>query len=50
MASELGSNRDAYGVVFTNAHWIRFFVDQSTVHRWAIKMVPVLAAIFLRRK
>jgi len=26
------------------------FVDYSTVHRWAIKMVPVLAAVFRRRK
>ena len=26
------------------------FVDHATVHRWAIKMVPVLAAIFRRRK
>jgi len=26
------------------------FVDHSTVHRWAIKMLPVLAAIFGKRK
>ncbi|MSQ76650.1 MAG: IS6 family transposase, partial [Rhodoferax sp.] len=26
------------------------FVDHSTVHRWAIKMVPVLSAVFRRRK
>jgi putative transposase len=26
------------------------FVDHATVHRWAIKMVPVLAAEFRRRK
>ena len=26
------------------------FVDHSTVHRWAIKMVLVLAAVFRRRK
>ena len=26
------------------------FVDHVTVHRWAIKMVPVLAAVFRRRK
>ena len=26
------------------------FVDHATVHRWAIKMVPVLAAVFRRRK
>ena len=26
------------------------FVDHSTVHRWAIKMLPVLAAFFRRRK
>jgi putative transposase len=26
------------------------FVDHSTVHRWAMKMLPVLAAIFRRRK
>ena len=26
------------------------FVDHSTVHRWAIKVVPVLAAIFRRCK
>ena len=26
------------------------FVDQSTSHRWSIKMLPVLAAIFRRRK
>jgi putative transposase len=26
------------------------FVDHSTVHRWAIKIVPVVAAVFRRRK
>lgn len=26
------------------------FVDHATVHRWAIKMAPVLAAVFRRRK
>ena len=26
------------------------FVDHSTVHRWAIKILPVLAAVFRRRK
>ncbi len=26
------------------------FVDCATVQRWAIKMVPVLAAVFCRRK
>ena len=26
------------------------FVDHATVHRWAIKMVPVLAAVLRRRK
>ena len=26
------------------------FVDHATVHRWAIKMVPVLADVFRRRK
>lgn len=26
------------------------FVDHSTLHRWAIKIVPVLAAVFRRRK
>ena len=26
------------------------FVDHATVHRWAIKRVPVLAAVFRRRK
>jgi len=26
------------------------FVDHSTVHRWAIKMLPMLAAVFRRRK
>lgn len=26
------------------------FVDHSTVHRWAIKVLPVMAAIFRRRK
>jgi len=26
------------------------FVDHSTVHRWAMKILPVLAAIFRRRK
>ena len=26
------------------------FVDHSTVHRWAIKMLPVLALVFRRRK
>ena len=25
-------------------------VDHSTVHRWAIKMLPVLTAVFRRRK
>ena len=26
------------------------FVDHSTVHRWAIKVLPVLAAVFRKRK
>src|SRR5674536_10378 len=26
------------------------FVEHTTVHRWAIKMLPVLAAVFRRRK
>lgn len=26
------------------------FVDHSTVHRWALRMLPVLAAVFRRRK
>lgn len=26
------------------------FVDHATVHRWAIQMVPVLAALFRQRK
>src|SRR5450830_721225 len=26
------------------------FVDHATVHRWAIKMLPMLAAVFRRRK
>ena len=26
------------------------FVDHSTVHRWAIKMLPVLAVVFRKRK
>ena len=26
------------------------FVDHATVHRWAIKMLPVLAAVFRRRE
>ena len=26
------------------------FVDHSTVHRWMVKMLPVLAAVFRRRK
>ena len=26
------------------------FVDHSTVHRWALKILPVLAAVFRRRK
>jgi len=26
------------------------FVDHSTVHRWAIKILPVMAAVFRRRK
>ena len=26
------------------------FVDHSTVNRWAIKMLPVLAAVFRKRK
>src|SRR5665647_226849 len=26
------------------------FVDHTTVHRWAIQMLPVLAAVFRRRK
>jgi putative transposase len=26
------------------------FVDHATVHRWALKMMPVLAAVFRRRK
>ena len=28
----------------------RVFVDHATVHRWAIKILPVLAAVFRRRK
>ena len=26
------------------------FVDHSTVHRWVVRMLPVLAAVFRRRK
>jgi len=26
------------------------FVDHATVHRWSIKILPVLAAVFRRRK
>ncbi len=26
------------------------FVDHSTVHRWAIKVLPVMAAVFRKRK
>ena len=26
------------------------FVDHSTLHRWSIKMLPVLATVFRRRK
>ena len=26
------------------------FIDHSTVHRWAMKVLPVLAAVFRRRK
>ena len=26
------------------------FVDHSTVHRWALKVLPVMAAVFRRRK
>ena len=26
------------------------FVDHSTVNRWAIKMLPVLAVVFRKRK
>ena len=26
------------------------FVDHSTLHRWSIKVIPVLAAVFRRRK
>ena len=26
------------------------FVDHSTLHRWSIKVLPVLAAVFRRRK
>ena len=26
------------------------FVDHSTLHRWSIKMLPVLAGAFRRRK
>jgi putative transposase len=26
------------------------FVDHATVHRWSIKMLPILAAVFRRRK
>jgi transposase-like protein len=26
------------------------FVDHATVHRWAIKMLPVLVTVFRRRK
>jgi transposase-like protein len=26
------------------------FVDHATVHRWALKILPILALVFLRRK
>ena len=26
------------------------FVDHSTVHRWAIKVLPVMATVFRRRR
>ena len=26
------------------------FVDHATIHRWTIKIVPILAAVFRRRK
>ena len=26
------------------------FVDQATVHRWAMRILPVLAAVFRKRK
>jgi len=26
------------------------FVDHATVHHWAIKMLPLLAAVFRQRK
>src|SRR5258707_9440246 len=26
------------------------FVDHATVHRWSIKILPILAAVFRRRK
>lgn len=26
------------------------FIDHSTVHRWALKILPIMALIFLRRK
>jgi putative transposase len=32
------------------AHPLTVSVDHATVHRWAIKIVPVLAAVFRRRK
>jgi len=28
----------------------RVFVDHSTVHRWALKLLPVLEAVFRKRK
>ena len=30
--------------------WRGIFVDHSTVHRWAVRMLPVLTAVFRRRK
>jgi putative transposase len=29
---------------------VAVFVDHSTLHRWSMKMLPVLAAAFCRRK
>lgn len=44
----------AYPLSFRNIEEMmaerRVFVDHSTLHRWSIKMLPVLAAICRRRK
>ena len=39
-----------YASRLVGAFGVGVFVDHATVHRWSIKILPVLAAVFRRRK